>query len=64
MEVPRSTSIYLSAVASSAKDLVASARVRASAESLTIRAILDTAIEARLLEWYQQNSPISKKPAF
>ena len=62
MEVPRSTSIYLCGVASSAEDLVAS--VRASAESLTIRAILDTAIDARLLEWYQQKGPISKNLHF
>jgi hypothetical protein len=48
-----STSIYLGIIASSAKDLIASAR--ASATELTIRvAFFDPAIEIRILNWYQR----------
>ena len=54
--MPGSTSIYLGVVASSAKDLVASAL--ASAEALTIRvAFFDPTIEVRILEWYQRRDP-------
>jgi hypothetical protein len=47
------TSIYLGVIASSAKDLIASAR--ASATELTIRVVFfNSAIEARILDWYQR----------
>ena len=50
---PGSTSIYLGIIASSARELIASAR--ASATTLTIRvAFFDPAIEVRILEWYQR----------
>ena len=52
MEGAGSTSIYLGAVASSTKGLIASPR--ASAESLAIRiAFFGPAIGVRLLKWYQ-----------